>query len=370
LFYGHGPGSGQVGQPGTRRVTERSGVRSNPITRSIPVNPAVLIQNPSVQAIEVKRRQLGSKEMRFAYPSQRIQDWLSQQWVIFRGQRIDPDKIPWLMGPFGNVDAIGDDFIGKLASDENLTIERDVKAGGILASMRDLGLEQSDYDRLSKAVIDFYENTAKYDLDLWVEWNMFFRPFGGLVHRLYSRRLEQLNLPLKPLEVSRGVRSEVVTLREKTSGDVRYTIWYRVLKSSGRVIYSGVYTTCTLPDGRICIKAVFPLPRGNATVIMSPAVGADGALELTSSGSAFGDPGFYFLLNDSKGGYWAQYLRTFREKLTVFVDEENQLRAEHVLSVWKRRALEVHYRMTPSVAATESKKLPSHEVNALCNESE
>ncbi len=298
--------------------------------------------------------------MRFAYPSQRLQDWLSQQWVIFRGQRIDPGRVPWLMGPFGNVDTIGDEFIGKLAVDENLTVERDVEAGGLLTSMRDLGLGESDYDRLSTTVIDFYENTAIYDFDLWVEWNRFYRPFGGLVHRLYSRRLKQLNLPLNPLEVSRGIRSELVTLREKDSGEARYTIWYRVLKASDRVIYSGIYTTCTLPDGRICIKAVFPLPRGNATVLMSPAVNEDGALELTSSGDAFGDPGFYFLLSDSKGGYWAQYVRSFREKLTVFVDDANQLRAEHVLTLWKRRALEIHYKMMHTRRPAESTDLPRH----------
>ncbi len=288
---------------------------------------------------------LTTAPVRFAYPSQRFQDWLSQQWVILCGQRIDPDNTPWLMGPFGNVDTIADDFVARLASDEHLEVERDVKTGGLLPSMRDLALPESDYGRLCPAVIDFYENTTRYDLDLWIEWNAYFRPFGGLIRYLYSRRLKQLNLPLRPLEVSRGISSQVLRLRNPDSGDIKYTIWYRTLKSNGQVIYSGVYTNCTLPSGEVCVKAIFPLPRGNATVIMSPAVGPAGELRLASSGMKYGDPGFYFLLSDSKGGYWAQYIRSFREQIDVFVDEQDQLRAEHALTLWKRRVLEIHYKM-------------------------
>ena len=95
--------------------------------------------------------------MTFAYPSQRFQDWLSQQWVIWRGQRIDPEKTAWLMGPFGNVDIIGDDFITKLASDENLEIERNVQSGGLISSINELELSARDQKRLSPEIIDFYE---------------------------------------------------------------------------------------------------------------------------------------------------------------------------------------------------------------------
>ncbi len=262
------------------------------------------------------------------------------------------------MGPYGHVGLVADEFVDRLAEDERLIIDRNVDSGGLVSSFKDL--ELADQSRLSPNVIDFYENTTQYDLNLWVDWNPFFRPFGSLVQRLYSLRLQQLNLPLRPLEVSRGLSSEVVTLTDPRSGQIRYTIWYRVIRSSGQVMYSGIYTTCKLPCGRVCVKAIFPLPRGSATVLLEPSVGDDGALRLVSSGTRYGDPGFYFLVQDSKGGHWAQYVRSFREQLNVFDEGDQRLRAEHELTLWRRRVLEIHYEMN---LRPESQKSDEMEVD-------
>ena len=158
-------------------------------------------------------------------------------------------------------------------------------------------------------------------------------------------RLQQLNVPLKPLDTSRGIASEILKLK-RADGSIAYTIWYRVLKATGNVIYSGIYTTCRVPDGRTCIKVVFPLPRGSATVVMSIDVGEGGDLILRSEGDGFGSPGFYFLLRDSKGRHWAQYIKTFREKIHVYVDDDSVLRADHVLTLWGRRVLHLHCKVT------------------------
>jgi hypothetical protein len=281
------------------------------------------------------------------YRSQRFQDWVSQRWVMWRGRQVDPVEIPWLMGPFGDVDVIGDRYVAKLAKAEDLVVERKTSGVGLLQSIADLHLSPCDERRLHGQVGAFYERTADHDLDVWSEWNPLFRPFGGLIHRLYSRRLQQLNLPLRPLDTSRGIGSEILTLQRRTMGTVTYRIWYRILKATGNVIYSGIYTTCRLPDGRTCVKVVFPLPRGNATVVMSVTVGEHGDLILASSGDGFGSPGFYFLLRDSRNRYWAQYIRTFREQIRVFVDDESILRADHILTLWGRRVVQLHYKITP-----------------------
>jgi hypothetical protein len=53
----------------------------------------------------------------------------------------------------------------------------------------------------------------------------------------------------------------------------------------------------------------FPLPNGSANVIMRPASASDGSFTARSSGTRFGDPGFYFFVEAGKEGRgWARYL--------------------------------------------------------------
>jgi hypothetical protein len=261
-------------------------------------------------------------------------------------RRIEPADVPWLMGPYGEVDVIADTYLQRLADDQGLTLQRHTAGAGLTPDFDTLALPAEQRQRLAPQVVDFYEHTADYELDVWSRWNPLFRPGASLIRRLYSRRLAQLNLPLDPLDTSRGITSEIVTLTDPASGHPQYTVWYRTLKATGEVIYSGVYASTQLPDGRPCVKVVFPLPRGSATVMLAASVTPDGGLELVSSGRRFGDAGFYFLLRDRRGRHFSQYIRSLRERITVYVDDEQVLRADHRLSLWRRPMLTLHYRMT------------------------
>lgn len=110
--------------------------------------------------------------MRFAYPSQKLQDWITQQWVILRGRKIEPKDCRWLVGPFGNLDAIDKDFITAFAQRENLVINK--SGGGLIPSMHKLNLPEAASSRLSPEVVCFYEHTSAYHLDFSVKWNPFF----------------------------------------------------------------------------------------------------------------------------------------------------------------------------------------------------
>lgn len=48
---------------------------------------------------------------------------------------------------------------------------------------------------------------------------------------------------------------------------------------------------------------------------MKPSVGLENELILDSSGKQFGDAGFYFLLNETKHNYWAQFISSFTDQL-------------------------------------------------------
>ncbi|TNE54328.1 MAG: hypothetical protein EP338_07900 [Bacteroidetes bacterium] len=276
--------------------------------------------------------------MSLAHPKQRFQDWLTQQWVIIRGRRIDSIEHAWLIGPFGNLEGIGEGFIHELAQQEGLIVDRD-PSSGLLSSIDQLNLAE---DQLSSEVIRFYERTAEYDLQFRIKWNPFFRVFGVLLNRLFSRRLNQLNIPTRNIRNGEELRSEIITLKDAQSNEVKHTIWFRAFRSTGQVVYSGVYGTCKLPSGQTCIKAVFPLPMGNATVIMIPNIGPDGELILNSSGRKFGDAGFYFLIQDVKGRYWSRFVRSFKDELSV-CKSKDQLSAKQKLSVWGWRVLTFQY---------------------------
>ena len=199
--------------------------------------------------------------MRFAYPMQKFQDWVTQQWVILRGRKIKPEDFPWLMGPFGNLDAIGEDFIHQFAERENLIIQKDSNAKGIIPSMLKINLSEAEFSNLSKNVIEFYENTANHNLDFSVKWNQFFKFFGILINKLFSNRINQLNIPTKNIADSETLKSEIINLVDQESKEIKYTFWFRSVESTGQAIYSGVYGVSNLPSGKTCVKAVFPLPK-------------------------------------------------------------------------------------------------------------
>lgn len=284
--------------------------------------------------------------MALAFPMQRLQDWFTQQWVIIRGRKIDPKDFPWLIGPFGNVGDIGEAFIEQLSAKEGLTVVRNGRSRGLIPSIDSLNLPELERARLHKPVVDFYENTANYDLAVSVKWNPFFRILGVLTNKLFSNRLNQLHIPTQNSNDPESVTSEIITLVEPRSEEAKHTIWFRKIESSGQILYSGVYGTCELPTGLMCVKAVFPLPNGNATVLMLPSVGPDGELILESSGRTFGDAGFYFLLKDSSGTVWSQFIRSFRDRLVIRA-ENGHLLAEQTLTLWNKRVLRFSYRISP-----------------------
>ena len=278
--------------------------------------------------------------MAIAYPVQKLQDWLTQQWVILRGEPFNPDEFSWLYGPFGKVNEFGEDFILQLAERENLLIERNASSQGILESIDFFSFTETDLEKLSKKVVDFYENTSEYDLSLTVKWNPFFKFFGILLNRFFSDRINQLNVPLKADQNIKPLKSEIVTLSDPTTHQIKYTVWLRT--SEKKIMYSGIYGTCKLPSGKNCIKVIFPLPQGNATVIMIPKIGENGALILESSGKKIGDAGFYFLLKDSKNIHWTKFISSFRDRLIIYEDND-KIYAKQVLTLWKQTVLKFNY---------------------------
>lgn len=278
-----------------------------------------------------------------------LSDWLTQRWVRFTGQRIDLATMPWLRGPIGNTRRVGAAYFADLAAEQGLEYRR-VEHGGLVANFQELAAPDFDPSAVDPTVVAFYTQTSDYDLDSWAEWSGPFRPFGRMLAALFSRRLQQLNVPLSGLDTSRGVTSDVVQLIDPVSGSHRHTAWIRLLRRSGDVLYAGSYSLTTIPRRQgACIKVVFPLPNGNGIVLMRPVVHPDGSLTVVSAGKAFGDPGFYFTVH-GPNGVWARYIASLRESIHVYPAEDGAVRADHVLTLWGATVLRLHYYLRPRSA--------------------
>jgi hypothetical protein len=276
-----------------------------------------------------------------------LSDWVTQKWVQITGRKVNLETDGWLSGPIGETTGIGGDYFERLALKENLELVTDRFDAGLLIDFSALESKDFSVGKVDHSVRDFYVRTSNYDLDVWAEWSNIFRPFGRLLAIVFSRRLQQLNVPLSSLDTSHGMTSDVIQLVEPLSGNVSLTAWLRHLVGTGKVLYAGCYSVCRVPGfSGVCVKVVFPLPNGNAIVLMRPTIGEDGSLTITSSGERFGDPGFYFVVHGGGGGsVSARYVRAMRESIHVYPAENSMVRADHVLKLFGFTFLRLHYRM-------------------------
>lgn len=157
-------------------------------------------------------------------------DKTTQYWVKITGQKIDPNRESWLIGPIGDTDLIGEKFIDRLAREENLEKSSNKPDYGLIENISNLGLTEIEKTKLHPDVSDFYERTYNYNFDFWSEWKGIFKPFGWLLSIIFSKRLQQLNLPLNSMDSAKGLESNIIKL--KKGNETKWTIWYRKLKSN------------------------------------------------------------------------------------------------------------------------------------------
>lgn len=222
----------------------------------------------------------------------RRRDRLTQAWVRATGRSVHLAADAWLDGPVGDVDRIGTDVFAREAGARGRRHESGGDGHGLLEDLSALHGPGFDAARVDERIRDFHERTSAYEFDAWSKWTGIFRPFGGMLARLFSRRLQQLDVALSPLDTARGITSEVGTVRDE-GGVRRYATWVRRTNDTGDALYVGAYSTCrpSGAEGR-CIRVVFPPPNGHAAVVMRPEAGADGSFTVRSDGRRFGEAGF------------------------------------------------------------------------------
>lgn len=272
------------------------------------------------------------------------------EWLVrLTGRKVRKADAPWLDCVMGNPGLIGSGIYQRMAEAEHLEMSTPPSAG-LIPEFNLLRGPSCNPDQVHPRIRHFYEHTAGYHLEVWSEVYLAGKFVLWLLVEFISRRMNQLNFPISSLEVAKGMTSEVVQLRDPTSGRLAHTGWLRRFKSNRRVIYAGVYSEAKLPaEANPCVKVTFPC-RGSANVYLRPCSYADGSFGLVSSGGLFGGPGFYRLVEAGVDAWRVRNFRTLHEIFHVYVDKDEVLRTDHTISFVGLTILRLHYKMTPTEA--------------------
>lgn len=271
-------------------------------------------------------------------------DLLTRKWWRAVGRRVDLSaEHAWLSAPVAVASTVRDLWLSAAARSAGGSVLTDVPGAGLIEDFSVLngpGFQATD---LAPAVLDFYQHTSNWRMEVWAGWSPLFWPGGEVISRLFGKRVGQLALPMRPLDVARGMDSRVSVITDAT-GRQQSAAWLRTLRATGEYVYSGCYSTRVLPGAdRASVHVAFPLERGNVQVFLRPTADPDGSLWLCSPGEGFGGNGAYVTVQD--GG--ADYASTapIHETFHVFVDSEGVLRTDHELRLWSARVVRLHYKL-------------------------
>jgi hypothetical protein len=272
-----------------------------------------------------------------------VSEWAIQRWVKWSGRKVRTSESRWLEGPVGD-EYIGAGFYIGYAREAGLRAVVDDEGAGLLPNFDVLAGQSFDPSLVRPEIRDFYERTARYDLDVRVAWSGLFKhPTRTLIY-LVGRNVGQFDIPLSTSAVA--MENELIRLEDPLTGEAPYVGWLRRSAVTGEAMLAGLYTTCGLPleRGRF-FKGVYPLPGGSATMIFRPENRPDGSLALLSDGRRFGEAGYY-RVHRTAGGALRVTRVPIEEAVHWFVDSEGSLNAIHTFSFLGSRFLTLNYEIS------------------------
>jgi hypothetical protein len=160
--------------------------------------------------------------------------------------------------------------------------------------------EREDFNLalLDPVLIEFYEQTCDFELEINGRWRWPFRLAGRLWSRVIARALGQLGLPGpdRPLE-SCLLDSRMVDIDDDTDGRNAVRGWVRTWRDTGRFLYFATYAE-HVREGVRYMNIAFPLPGANMTSLLHLYLSADRGLALTSrhQHNFTGDQGVYLVV--------------------------------------------------------------------------
>lgn len=271
-------------------------------------------------------------------------DLATRKWWRLVGRPIDTaGEHAWLRAPVNSGSRVADAWLADEAAYRDGEVREGVPGAGLVPEWAVLAGPGFDPDAVRPEIRDFYEHTSRWRMEVWSSWSPLFWPGGELVSRLFGKRVQQLALPMRPLDAARGMDSRVSIITDAT-GRQAAAGWLRTLRSTGEYVFSGCYSLRTLPGAsRPSVHVTFPLESGNVQVFLQPRNGAGGGFVLESAAGGFGEDGAYVVVRE--GGRMFAKRVPIHETFHLFVDEEGVLRTDHVLRIRDSTAVRLHYRL-------------------------
>lgn len=266
-----------------------------------------------------------------------LQDTFTQIWVARFGKKVSLDTDGWIFGPtniemYRNISLNNSTVIYN-----NCSIK---PAQGIINHVALFNFTTYEANCINPLITEFYTNTVNFNMDIRFNWNKAFKPLAYLVKLLFSKRLQQMNIPIISSDKLLKTNSFIVKIDENT--DNIQNFWVRKLLTANQVIFSGIYSVASTNKKQHLVKVQFPLPNGNATIFLEKKVLKDGNLELSSKGLQFGDSGFYFFLKRNNN-YYAKYVKCMHEKLTLTVENQSKINGTHEFYFYGIKFLTIDY---------------------------
>src|SRR5260370_4430433 len=154
----------------------------------------------------------------------------------------------------GKPGVIGTGVYQRIAKEEKLELSQPPDAG-LIENFESLRGPSFDPDQVDQRIRQFYEHAALYRLEVWSEVYFAGKFVLWLLVEFITRRMDQLNFPISPLEVAKGMTSEIVRLREPGTGRLVHTGSLRRFKSTGHGIYADLYSVTKVREhSHPCVK--------------------------------------------------------------------------------------------------------------------
>ncbi len=282
---------------------------------------------------------------------------LAENWVRRDGHALEAEPLSWLERRVGGTELLGVRFFAGRRFEEfsrsrgHCFPESANLARGILDDFSQLDGPMCSSRNVDPRIIDVFECTSNYRLDLCSEWCGVFRPLGPLFAAMLAGVLERVDFPLSPGDRHLDLTGAVLELRGPGGGE--HSLWIREAANGGsKLRHAGDYSLCSPPGyAGPCIRTIHPLAHGYANTILRPESQLDGSFALNSSGETFGEPGIYGILRSRDDREWVRRVESVAQCSHVYVDPTGTVRADHELRLWGKPLLRLHYRIDPEPEA-------------------